>query len=99
MFTIMPIFATLPHIIFMIILINYSCLHIFPYTRVHVTKSPLALYRAFRAANVHDDIARDAAYAVSADLKAMIGQFVIEQNLDVANARIGLAGKSRSADA
>ncbi len=27
-------------------------------------KSPLALYRAFKAANVPDDIARDAAYAV-----------------------------------
>ena len=66
---------------------------------IYVMKSPLALYRAFRAANVPDDIARDAAYAVSADLKAMIDQFVIEQNLDVANARIGLAGKSHSADA
>ena len=66
---------------------------------IYVMESPLALYRTFRAANVPDDIARDAAYAVSADLKAMIDQFVIEQNLDVANARIGLAGKSRSADA
>ena len=66
---------------------------------IYVMKSPLALYHAFRAANVPDDIARDAAYAVSADLKAMIDQFVIEQNLDVANARIGLAGKGRSADA
>ena len=39
-------------------------------------QSPLTLYRAFRAANVPDDIARDAAYAVSADLEAMIDQFV-----------------------
>ncbi|MHB1642409.1 MAG: hypothetical protein ACYCS8_07085 [Acidithiobacillus sp.] len=35
-------------------------------------QSPLALYRAFKAANVPDDIARDAAYAVSADLEVMI---------------------------
>ena len=41
-------------------------------------QSPLALYRAFRAANVPDDIARDAAYAVSADLEAMIDQLVTE---------------------
>ena len=66
---------------------------------IYILKSPLALYRAFRAANVPDDIARDAAYAVSADLKAMIDQIVTEQDPDVANARIGLAGKSRSADA
>ncbi|MBU2768218.1 hypothetical protein HAP94_19100 [Acidithiobacillus ferrivorans] len=66
---------------------------------IYIMKSPLALYRAFRAANVPDDIARDAAYAVSADLKAMIDQIVTEQDPDVANARIGLAGKSPSADA
>lgn len=41
-------------------------------------QSPLALYRAFKAANVPDDIARDAAYAVSADLEAMIDQLVTE---------------------
>ncbi|MDD5375225.1 hypothetical protein [Acidithiobacillus sp.] len=41
-------------------------------------QSLLALYRAFRAANVPDDIARDVAYAVSADLEAMIDQFVTE---------------------
>jgi hypothetical protein len=45
---------------------------------IYSMKSPLALYRAFRAANVPDDIARDAAYSVSADLKAMIDQFVTE---------------------
>lgn len=45
---------------------------------VYSMKSPLALYRAFRAANVPDAIARDAAYSVSADLKAMIDQFVTE---------------------
>ena len=39
---------------------------------------PLALYRAFKAANVPDDIARDATYAVSADLEAMIDQLVTE---------------------
>ncbi|MBW9248732.1 MAG: hypothetical protein GJU72_06590 [Acidithiobacillus ferriphilus] len=66
---------------------------------IYIMKSPLALYRAFRTANVPDDIARDAAYAVSADLKAMIDQFVTEQTLDVANARIGLAEKNRSVDA
>ncbi|MDA8154428.1 MAG: hypothetical protein M0003_17235 [Acidithiobacillus sp.] len=45
---------------------------------IYSMKSPLALYRAFSAANVPDDIARDAAYSVSADLKAMIDQFVTE---------------------
>ncbi|CDQ10182.1 conserved protein of unknown function [Acidithiobacillus ferrivorans] len=45
---------------------------------VYSMKSPLALYRAFSAANVPDDIARNAAYAVSADLEAMIDQLVTE---------------------
>ena len=66
---------------------------------IYIMKNQLSSYRAFRAADVPDDIARDAAYAVSADLKAMIDQIVTEQDPDVANSRIGLAGKSRSADA
>ena len=41
-------------------------------------QSPLALYRAFKAANVPEDIARAAAYAVSADLEAMVDQLVTE---------------------
>ena len=45
---------------------------------VYSMKSPLALYRALRAANVPDDIARDAAYAVSTDLEAMIDKLVTE---------------------
>ncbi|MFA5732853.1 MAG: hypothetical protein WC934_12745 [Acidithiobacillus sp.] len=64
---------------------------------IYILKSPLALYRAFRAANVPDDIARDAAYAVSADLKAMIDQLATK--LDVGNTRINLAGKGHPADA
>ena len=45
---------------------------------IYNMQSPLALYRAFKAANVPDDVARDAAYAVSADLEAMIDQLVTE---------------------
>ncbi len=39
-------------------------------------KSPLALYRAFRAANVPDDLAREAAFAVSADWEAVLTELL-----------------------
>lgn len=41
---------------------------------VYLLKSPFALYRAFRAANVPDNLAREAAFAVSADLEAVLAQ-------------------------
>ena len=49
--------------------------------------------------SLSDDVARDAAYAASADPKAVIDQIATEQDLDVANAGIGLVGESGSADA
>jgi hypothetical protein len=61
---------------------------------IYMMKSPFALYRAFSAAHVPDDIARAAAYAVSTDLKAMIEQLVTEHHLDIADVRAGSPEKA-----
>lgn len=58
-------------------------------------KSPLTLYRAFRAATVPNDIAKEAAYAVSADLEVIIGQLVREQEMAMDDARMDSVRKGR----
>ncbi|MBN6743233.1 hypothetical protein JKG47_22755 [Acidithiobacillus sp. MC6.1] len=54
----------------------------------YIMKSPLILYRAFRAATVPNDIAKEAAYAVSADLEVIIGQLVRKQDMAMDDARM-----------
>lgn len=61
---------------------------------IYMMKIQFALYRALSAAHVPDGIAREAAYAVSVDLKAMIEQLVAELNLDIADVRTGSPEKT-----
>ncbi|MBN6740915.1 hypothetical protein JKG47_10280 [Acidithiobacillus sp. MC6.1] len=61
----------------------------------YIMKSPLTLYRAFRAATVPDDTAKEAAYAVSADLEVIIGQLVRKQEMAIDDARMDSVKKGR----
>lgn len=44
----------------------------------YVLKSPLALYRALREANIPPDLAREAAFAIGEDLEAMLKELLAQ---------------------